>query len=167
MTMIEALAFMLGTSILLSVVYVLVSGLLHAHHDGQMQDERWQTIERLAGQLRTDGHAAAAAKLANPTDLELVLSADEMIVYSVQPRRIVRTHRRGGQLVQRETYRLADDWSVTWKVPGSEGPGTDDGKRGLVVMKLARDEPGREPAPICQIEVAVGPDRELAGQVKE
>ncbi len=123
----------------------------------------------LSAALRSDAHAARSATVGDARieadspakdDLTLVLDNGEQIIYSADGSQILRVVKRDGNVVHRDSFSIAEDTLVTWKVDSVDG-------RPFIVMS-ARPADGDGSELRCEmelhIECAVGLD--VRGQTK-
>jgi hypothetical protein len=142
---------------LMAVLLGLTGMCLHSMHRAQARFEgnvqRRAGLDRLSIGLRTDAHAATAARLqADPAGgiLLLTTAEDAEIVYQVEPGQVNRTLRQGEVVLHHDTYRLPG-------VAGGEWELSDDQPSFLTLELIPTEGLGRHAAAVpMTIRAAVG-----------
>jgi type II secretory pathway pseudopilin PulG len=95
-------------------------------------------LERLARDLRADGHSASQTAEFAPGRLVLTQADGRSVEYAVRPRDILRTSRRGEKVDHREEYRLPEATVARFDSPS-------EGTRPMVAVVLSLDatRPGK------------------------
>ena len=157
-SLIETLAAMALVSVAFTTTGVALHGMFRTAQ--RMQDglELQRTWERFAVRFRADVHEALSAqegpgeRQAHSKPLSLVLPGNATARYTLQPGRIDRVFRRGGEVRHRDTYRLAKGVVPRWHLQG---------ERRIAIASLILDpQPAgtaSPPAlPILRVDAAVG-----------
>jgi hypothetical protein len=109
-TLIEMVLAIGAVAIVLGLCGGLLHVLLRLDRSGRDHLVETATIGRVARQFRQDVHAAREAKVsgeaAAAAGLELALTEDRTIVYTMRDRALVRTEKRGDIAGRRESYAL-------------------------------------------------------------
>lgn len=153
-SLIECLIAMALATSALTVVALTTTGVHQAQRRVERQSSSERDLYRLASQLRTDAHQARSASRENAESdtVELVLSDQGSVDYTLQKGRVVRVQHRNDDVVHQETYGLPDGYTTQWELG-------ENGSPGMVTLKLT-PVPVQEGTPIQgqpqQINAAVG-----------
>jgi type II secretory pathway pseudopilin PulG len=152
-TLIEMQVVITLMAVLLGLTGVCLHGMVRAHDRLKTNTQRRASLDRFSLQLRTDAHAANAARLDDDqATRSLVLTAADTseIVYRAEASEVSRTVRQGETVRHRDTFQLPAVASAQWEI--------SDGHPQLVEVKLLSADglDRRTPAVPITIEAAVG-----------
>jgi type II secretory pathway component PulJ len=152
-TLIEMQVVITLMAVLLGLTGVCLHGMVRAHDRLRTNAQRRASLDRFSLQLRTDAHAAIAARLDDDQATKtLVLTAADAseIVYRAEASDVSRMVRQGETVRHRDTYRLPGVAGLEWAV-------SDGDPLRVVVETLPAQGVGRHAAaPPMKIEAAVG-----------
>ncbi|NLS97032.1 MAG: type II secretion system protein [Planctomycetaceae bacterium] len=122
-SLIECLATIAMIGTVMTTVAVSMSGMQRASQRIREEVAIEADLQRLAAQLRADGHNALSAKMAGGKtedaaagSILLTLSDKESVRYSVKADHLQREHLQGEKLLHRESYRLPEDCTARWEL---------------------------------------------------
>lgn len=153
-TLIECLVAMALATSALTVVAMTMSGIQQAQRRVQEQASSERELSRFATRWRTDAHEAWSAECENAESdtVEMVLSDQESVRYTLLAGYVKRVQRRNDEVVHQETYRLPDTCTARWELD-RKGPTP------VVTLKLeplSLEESGRIDGHAQQVHAAVG-----------
>jgi len=128
-TLAELLVVITITSFVLVTVAVLLQTMYQTDRAIRDELEYFSNVSRLSIQLRADAHAARSASLPSASDTEakgvsFELQNDQVVTYIAKPGFINRTLEQDGQILHRDTYRLAEGHLATWSIIKDNGSST-------------------------------------------
>jgi prepilin-type N-terminal cleavage/methylation domain-containing protein len=133
-TLIELLAVLTVSSVMLAIAIGLIQTLLRASGAARSDMEQQNSVARLADAFRRDAHAATAfqsgpAKDGDPVEFSFDLGGGRVAKYRVEPDGLARTVLAGETLQSQESFVLPDETAVSVEM-------TPLGKANLVAMSL-------------------------------
>lgn len=155
-SLIEMMAAITCTSILLGLCAVSLQTLWRAAGEGQARRSAAAALNRLAGQFREDVHASAEIGESDPmaTKLRLALENRATIAYETRPGRVDRVESSGAKVARRESYLIGRDRSARFER-------RDDGPRRFLALVIRHESRKGRPDPPRPIEILAlaGKDR--------
>jgi type II secretory pathway component PulJ len=152
-TLIEMQVVITLMAVLVGLTGVCLHGMVRAQDRLRRNVQRRVSLDRFSLQLRTDAHAANAARLDDDqATRSLVLTAMDAseIVYRAEASEVSRTVRRGETVQHRDTYQLPGLASVQWEL-------SDDAQLAVVLDSAPAQGVGKyATAPPMRLEAAVG-----------
>ena len=153
-SLVECLVAMALATTAMTTVAVTMSGMHHAHRQVQEQTVSEMELSRFAVQLRADAHEALSANLEEEENaaVQLILSKEDTVRYTLQEGRIQRDQKRNDKLVHHETYRLPDACAARWEL-------VENGSTPMLSLKLEPEpleQSGRPSGQSQHINAAVG-----------
>jgi type II secretory pathway pseudopilin PulG len=157
-TLIELMAVVTTTAIVMAVSAVLVHSLLRIDRDSRARAVEDMALAKMARAFRADVREAVGVKEdeapeGSPSPLTLALPDGRSVAYRMGKGGLVRTRKAGDEAAGTETYRLPRRSSVRWHIEPEGEP------RAVGLVLLRRDGEGREgPSEFLRIEAMLGRD---------
>jgi prepilin-type N-terminal cleavage/methylation domain-containing protein len=126
-TLIELVVVVAITSVVLTMTTATLVTLFRVERQIRGDVEQTRSLDRLDARVRTDAHAAIAAKIEN--GCELTLADDRTVRYTFADSQVWREVRRGGMVQHRDAFELPERAQAAFTL-------ADDGGRQLIVLSI-------------------------------
>lgn len=142
------------SGIVATIVTTLLAAMWRAEQRLRADLNERQSLSRLELALRQDVHEATDGNVSEDQLLTLNLGEQDVIMYSVDRHRIVRTKHSGANIDHRESFTLASDAGIQWSI---------ENRLVRMTIESSRDATsGRGAAQFAIVEAALGSRRLLA-----